>query len=69
MRLFRMIQDYKKGNPTADLELREIEKMMQLDKEVQRIQKLYESIVKKNKISKEEQEKIQFGSYRYSTSL
>lgn len=73
MKLFKMVQDYKKKKtsafPISGIELQNIEKIIRLDKEVQKIQRLYETIAKPKDISKEEQEKLQFGSYQYSTGV
>ena len=69
MKLFKIVQDYKKKKTKANSELQNIEEIIRLDKEVQKIQRLYETIAKPKDISKEEQEKLQFGSYQYSTGV
>jgi hypothetical protein len=73
MKLFKIVEDYKKEKtnafPISGIELQNIEEIVKLDKEVQKIQRLYKTIAKPNDISKEEQEKLQFGSYQYSTGV
>ena len=69
MKLFKIIQDYEKEESDVNAEWQNIEEIVRLDKEVQKIQRLYESIAKPKDISKEEQEKLQFGSYTYLTGI
>ena len=69
MKFFKIVQDYKKKKTKANPELQNIEGIIRLDKEIQKIQRFYETIAKSKNISKEEQEKLQFGSYQYSTGV
>ena len=75
MKLIKIVQDYKKDKTNAfsisGTELQNIEEIVRVDKEVQKIQRLYPDCIgtKTKDISKEEQEKLQFGSYQYSTGV
>jgi len=64
-----MIEDYMKEKTDLNSNLQNIEKTILLDKEIKKIQKFYESIIKLDNISTEEREKLQFGSYTYSTGV
>ncbi len=64
-----MIEDYMKEKTDLNSNLQNIEKTILLDKEIKKIQKFYESIIKLDNISTEEREKLQFGSYQYSTGV
>lgn len=64
-----MVDDYMKEKTDLNSNLQNIEKTILLDKEIKKIQKFYESIIKLDNISTEEREKIKFGSYTYSTGV
>lgn len=66
-----MIEDYMKEKTDLNSNLQNIEKTILLDKEIKKIQKIYPDCIrtKPKEISKEEQEKLQFGSYTYSTGI